>query len=87
MFTENQEYAVNFGTFVFNWICKISKDMHNWICKIFKEYAKFPRRNLICNISETEGRRKLKFSEDSLQICQKILRENRAKKFPTWMPF
>ena len=35
----------------------------------------FPRGNLNCHILKTESRRKLKFCEVSLQICQKFLRK------------
>ena len=41
----------------------------------------FLREILICYISQTEGRRKLKFGEVGLQVCQKFLREHRAKNF------
>ena len=43
--------------------------------------------NLICYISETEGRKKLKFGEVSFHICQIFLKENWAKSFSTWIPF
>ena len=33
----------------------------------------FPRGNLICCISGTEGRRKLKFGEVGFQVCQNFL--------------
>ena len=39
------------------------------------------RGNLICYSSGTEGRRKLKFGEVGLWICQNFLRKNLAKKF------
>ena len=35
--------------------------------------------NLICYISETEGRRKLKFGEVDLHICLTFLRKNQVK--------
>ena len=43
----------------------------------------FLRGNLICYISGTESRRKLKFGEVGLQLCPKLLSKIRAKKFPT----
>ena len=46
--------------------------------KFFGEKA-FLRENLNCHILGIEGRKKLKFSEDRVQICQNFLKENRAK--------
>ena len=47
----------------------------------------FLRGNLICYISRTEGRRKLKFGEVGLQICENFLKKNRAKNFRPDCPF
>ena len=52
------------------------------LSKFLREKA-FLRGNLNCHILGTKGRRKLKFGEVSLQICQNILRENLAKIFST----
>ena len=40
----------------------------------------FPRGNLICYISGTEGCRKLKFGKVGLHICQNFLRKKSTKK-------
>ena len=50
------------------------------MAKFLKE-KDFLRGNLNFRILVTEDRRKLKFGEVSLQICQTVLRENRAKIF------
>ena len=42
----------------------------------FEEEKAFLRVNLIGYISGTEGRKKLKFGEASLQICPSFSREN-----------
>ena len=49
--------------------------------RISKGKKSFYGGNVICYNSGTEGRRKLKFDEVSLQINQKFLRENQAKNF------
>ena len=48
----------------------------------FQGEKAFLSGNLICYISETEGRRTLKLGEVGL-ACQNFSRKNRAKKFPT----
>ena len=74
---KNQEHAVNSWSFVSSW--------QPW--KNFKEEKAFLKGNLICYISGTEGRKKLKFGEVGLQIGQNFLRKNRAKFFLAWMLF
>ena len=63
---ENQEHAVNFRNFVSNW----------QLWQNFLRGKALVREVLICYISRTAGRRKLKFGEFGLHICQNFLRKN-----------
>ena len=55
--------------------------------KLFRGKKSLSRGNLICYISETEGRWKFKFDEVNLQICQNFSREHPAKNFRPECPF
>ena len=57
------------------------------VCLLLATLAKFLREKLSCHILGTEGRRKVNFGEVSIQVCQNLLKENRAKKFSTWVHF
>ena len=75
---ENQEHAVNFFYLVSN-----LQPSQN-----FEREKAFLKENLICCISGTEGRRKLKFGEVGVQICQNFFEKKiKQKNFQPECPF